>query len=274
MCHVKRESGGRVVEGGDGLRPRLQAVVEDARCVVTRADGQHVLPYNGHAEPRRPKVFPRRRVYAGVPGHIHGPRQQGGRHVGHDVHAVQARVFQQLEPRNRLVGAQVHVRRVGPQAPRAHVGYLGEAVVGGIGNHRGIAVLQRLTTGTVGPEPGVHVVRLGARAQEIQGHSRKLRVRAAVEEEDLVVGGDVQEAAQVGLGSHECALHGPPRVPVAKLHEGHARGVPVEQVALHRFQHFEGKLGRTSGEIVGPFHAIHVQEVRRRVILGGALRGG
>jgi len=89
------------------------------------------------------------------------------------------------------------------------------------------AITLGLTDSLLGPGAGVNVIRLALAAQQIHGHHRELLSSATLQEQHLVIGGNLQQVAQVlfGLLGHRNEFF----AAVTHLHDGHAAAMPIEQ---------------------------------------------
>jgi hypothetical protein len=106
-------------------------------------------------------------------------------------------------------------------------------------------VALRLGDRSLRPVAGVDVVRRAAGRQQVERHRGVLALRAALQEQHLVMRGDAQQRAQVAfrfLGDrHEVGAA------MAHFHDGHAGAVPVEQLLLRALEHRLGHRRRARG---------------------------
>ena len=93
-----------------------------------------------------------------------------------------------------------------------------------------VAVLLRLLEGLVTPRSGDEVVDGVLGVAEVEREGGELGGGAALEEEDGVVGRDVEEEAEIGFGFLDDGEE--LFAAVAHLHDAHAGSAPVVEVGL------------------------------------------
>mmetsp|Transcript_16646 Transcript_16646/g.22915 ORF Transcript_16646/g.22915 Transcript_16646/m.22915 type:complete len:386 (-) Transcript_16646:77-1234(-) len=247
---VQREARGRVVHGA-GISAGLPAHVRRADLQLVLAAGK-IIADDAHGDARGADVLLQPGVDVGVLAHLDGLGAEVGGHVGHQGHIADLRRVLPLHAVHGLVGAVVDVRGCGVQLPGARVrdgrvlGRLG--VAGALAD----AVLGRLLHGLVAPDPGDQVVDLGLRrAGHVQRHGRELQRRSALHENGLVLGGHVEDLAEVGLGL--VGDGGELLAPVRHLHDAHAAALPVHHVLLDLLEHLQRHHAGAGGEVV---HAV------------------
>ena len=131
------------------------------------------------------------------------------------------------------------------------------------------AVLCRLLRRAAGEMTGDGVVRAAAGRQQVQRHHRKLRRRAALQEEHLVRFRHAERGAEARLRLVED--RGKLRTAMAHLHDGHAGAAAVHELRLRLAQHALRQHRRPGGEIedlfsghgVFPFTAVNGFELFR-----------
>src|SRR5690606_22944944 len=94
---------------------------------------------------------------------------------------------------------------------------------------------------------------------EVHGHDGVLTQAAALHEHNGVVGGHVQQLAQIGLGL--VADLNEMLAPMAHFHHGHAAAVPVQHLGGNLLQHRLGQGRRACREIPGASHYCSVGSV-------------
>ena len=137
------------------------------------------------------------------------------------------------------------------------MGILGNVKIGAVGNvavvlvlggsgDDDLAVLLSLGNGLLGPCAGLDVDGLAV-LHQIPRHSRELQRSAALNEQDLVVVGDVHQLAQVGLGLVSDLLEH--LGAVAHLHDAHTAAAVVHHLVPDLLQHGLRHHSGTGGEI-------------------------
>ena len=174
-----------VVEHGRGPGDRLADEVL-ADYDQGQAGGAYVLLGPGIDEP--------------VAGDLDGTREQGGGHVRHQGLVADLRDIGELHALDGLVGGVVDEGGIRGQLEVRLGRDPGEAArLGGGGDVHG-AIALGLADGLLGPGAGVDVVGPVTAAQQVHRDHGELGRGPALEEQDLVVVGDVEDLAQVGLG--------------------------------------------------------------------------
>lgn len=164
---------------------------------------------------------------------IHGFGAEVGRHVGdQDGIFVGGRgVVLEFDAVDRLVGADVEVSSVRRLLDLVEGGDGGVFVGFSRPDQVGFRVFGGFFVGLVAPRSGDDVVDGGVgRGAEVEGDGGELGGGAALEEEDGVVVGDGEEAAEVGLGLLDDGVE--LFASVRHLHDAHAGGSEVEEVGL------------------------------------------
>jgi hypothetical protein len=156
----------------------------------------------------------------------------------------------ELDAVDGLVGADVQVGGVRTQLPALLRRHGGEAARLAGGRHVDVGIAPRFLDRLAGPGTGLHEVdggRLRLAAGEIQRNQGILAKSPALHEQDLVVGGDVQQFAQVGfrlrVDRNEFGAA------VAHLHHGHAAAMPVEHLGGRLLEDFFREDGRAGGKV-------------------------
>jgi hypothetical protein len=128
----------------------------------------------------------------------------------------------------------------------------GEVDCLGTGDHVDLAEFLSFGDGLLRPLSGVQIVRFRLAAQQVHGNHGELAGRAALQEQHLVMGGDVEQFAQIGLG-----LFGDGDeflAAMAHFHHRHAGTVPVEHLGLGLFQNRLGQHGGTRAKVIWTWH--------------------
>ena len=159
-----------------------------------------VLPDDDHGEAGGSHVLLGAGEDDAVLAHVHRTGQDVGGHIAHQGHVAGVGDVLPLGAVDGVVGAVVEIGRLGVQLQLVLGGDVGVVpVLAGSGQVDG-AVLLGLLVGQVGEVAGDGVVGLARLADEVEGHGGELGGGAALEEEDLVALGDLQQAAELGLG--------------------------------------------------------------------------
>ena len=130
-----------------------------------------------------------------------------------------------------VVLADVDVVRVLAHGEVGAVGDVGEGLVGAGGDLLSVDEALGLGEGLLGPHAGVDVVSLAGRAgelAEVQRDGRELLVGATLQEQDLVVGRNAHQVAEVGFGLVDDVLEH--LGAVAHLVDAHAATAVVEHL--------------------------------------------
>ena len=159
-----------------------------------------VLPDDGHGEAGGGHVLLGAGEDDAVLAHVHRTGQDVGGHITHQGHVAGVGDVLPLGAVDGVVGAVVEIGRLGVQLQLVLGGDVGVVPVLTGGGQVDGAVLLGLLVGQVGEVAGDGVVGLARLTDEIQGHGGELGGGAALEEEDLVALGDLQQAAEFGLG--------------------------------------------------------------------------
>ena len=233
------------------LRLRLGGVAHDGG-----REGQHILAHqivahddDGHAGGAY--VLLHAAVDEAELRHVHGLGEEHRAHISdqRNVTGLGQRVVRGAV--DGLVLANVHVVGLRVELEAGHVGHVGEVLVLGRGHAARLAVELRLFPGLLRPGAGHDVVGLLV-LHEVHRDGRELLGGAALQEKHLVVVGNLQKLAQVGLGRLDDVREG--LGAMAHLHDGHAGAVVVKHLGGRLAQHLLGKHSRTGGKVVDPSH--------------------
>ena len=181
-----------------------------------------------------------------VVGHVTGLGQEHGGLVGHQ-HVTLG--VGQLVPGGAVDGlvlADVDVVGILGNVQIGAVGDVGEVLVGGGGDHLHLAVLLGLGNGLLGPCAGLHVAGLAV-LHQVHGHHGELQRTAALDEQHLVVVGNVHQLAQVCLGLVGDLLEH--LGAVAHFHDAHAAAAVVHHLVADLLQHALRHHGGAGGEV-------------------------
>ena len=207
------------------IRGRLLLPVKRRRRDRQRAI-EEIAADDHERETRRADVLLRAAVDHAVLRDVDDARQDVRRHVGDQRNPARVRRPLVFDAADGLVRADVHVRRIVRELPRRLRRHVGEVLV--LRRRRDVdrAVLLRFLDRFLRPLAGVDVVGDFPLAKEVHRDDRVLGNRAALQEQHLVVGGDREQRAQVGLrlrGDADELL-----AAMAHLHHRHPGAVPVE----------------------------------------------
>jgi hypothetical protein len=196
------------------------------------------------------------------------------RHVRHQRHIGDVGCPLVLDPADGLVRTDVNVGRVTGEIPGIACRDIRKLLVLRRRRHIHRAVFARLLDRFFRPFSRVHIVGHRPTAQQVHRHDRVLGNRAPLQEQDLVVGRNGEQGAQIGFhlvrdGNEFLAA-------MAHLHDRHARTVPVGEFIAGLFENSHGQRGRSRGEIQyaheHPFRVIFT--IRERAILATRPRRG
>ena len=213
------------------------------------------LVHDHDRQPRGGHVLLRAGVDEAEARKLDRPREDVRGHVAHQ-RAGRLRVIVPLGAVDRVVGAVIKVFRV---RRKGKLVLLRDAVVPGgrgVGSDAHRAVLLRLLGRAGGKAPRDGVVGR-ARGEQVHPDRGELQRRAALQQQDLVALGHVQELPERGLGRVEDLPEGGGTV--AHLHDGHARAAIVQKLPRGPFEHAlrQGRGPRGEVEHVFSFHADH-----------------
>ena len=152
--------------------------------------------------------------------------------------------------------AEVDVGGLGVEFELVLGGQAVEVIGFAVEGHAGGAQLGGFFEGGLAPRTGDDVIGRGAGGAQVHGQHGELQAGAALQEHDLVVGGDAEQLAQVGFGGLDDAfeLLGA----VAHLHHRHAAALVIEHFGLGFFEDGHGQHGGSGVEIVDTFDWSHV----------------
>lgn len=198
-AHVDAKGVGRVEHGtlgGLGLKVHVLRRLRKGRTV-----GNEVVAHDDHGHARGAGVFLRAGVDEPVALDVERLRQEATRDIGDQRRVAAIGQLVEHGAKDGVVLADVDVvepaaRGLGGNA-RVDVGHVGNAVeVGVLGarEQHGLTVLGGLLVRLVGKVAG-HDVAGAAAAHEVHGDARKLQRGAALQKQDAVVVGDVQQTA-------------------------------------------------------------------------------
>ena len=165
-------------------------------------------------------------------------RQDVGRHVRHQRHITRLGYPVELDAADGLVRRVVHVGRILVQLPCIESGNIGAVLVFVVGNHVHVGELLRFADGLLRPFTCVHVIGRSLTTQQVQRDHGELQMRAALQEQHLVVGGDTHQLAQIGFGL--CMDTHVLFATVRHLHHRHTAAVPIKQFRLSLLQYLLG----------------------------------
>lgn len=247
-AHVNAKGVGRVEHGalgGLGLKVQVLRRLRKGGAVC-----DEVVAHDDHGHARGTGVFLRAGVNELVALDVERLRQKAARDIGDQRHVAAIGQLAVHGAKDGVVLADVDV--VEPVAlglggnARVDVGHVGDTVeVGVLGarEQHGIAVLGGLFVRLVGKVAG-HDVAGAATAHEVHGNARKLQRGAALQKKDMVVVGDVQQAAQGCLGIvDDLLVHARS---MAHLEHGHAATAVVHHLVGDLGEHACRQRGRAS----------------------------
>ena len=186
-----------------------------------------------------------------VLGNVHGLGQEAGRHVGNQELALGIGQGLELGAVNGVVLADVDVVGILGNGQVGAVGDVGEGSILGGSDGVGLAIELGFLPCLLGPLAGDDVVG-NLVFHQVHGNHGELLVGAALEEQDLVVIGNVHQLPQVSLGLVDDALVG--LGTVAHFHDGHAGALVIEHLGGNFSQNFLRQNGGTCGKIVNSGH--------------------
>ena len=146
-----------------------------------------------------------------------------------------------------LVFADIDVIGVIGNVQIGAVGNVEEILVGRGGNNFHLAVPLGLGNGLFAPRTGLHIAGYAV-FHQVHGHHGELHRAAALNEQDLIIFGNVHQRSQISFSLRQNILKHTGAV--THLHHAHAAAVIVQYLGgdllQHRFRHH----GRTGGKIV------------------------
>ncbi len=197
---------------------------------------EEIVAHDDDREARRPHVLLRPGVDHSEARDVDRSRKDRRGEISDQRHARLGHPVE-LDPADGLVGRVVQVGRAGRQLPLRLRRYREVSAVGGIRGDVHRAVLLCLGHGLLRPGAGVHVVGRRLAHRQVEGHSRELRCRSALQEQHLVVRRDGEQLAQIGLGLLRDAEER--LAAMADLHHGRTDAVPVEQLVASLLEHLD-----------------------------------
>ena len=145
-----------------------------------------------------------------------------------------------------LVLADVDVIGVLGNVQIGAVGDVGEILVGGGGDDLYLAILLGLGNRLLGPRAGLHIARLAV-LHQVHGDHGELHRAAALNEQHLVVVGNVHQLTQIGFRIRRDLLEH--LGAVAHLHDAHTAAAVVHHLVPDLLQHGLRHHSGTGGEI-------------------------
>lgn len=237
-----------------GTVVRGDLVVEHGRTDAAGA-AEQVFANDHHHQAGRADVLLRPGIDQAEAGHVERAREDVGGHVGDQRHVAGLGNPVELEAADGLVGGVVHIGRVLGQRPLVLTRNGEVVVLLGAGRDIHGAIATSLLDGLLRPDTGIDIVGDAIFGQQVQRNLGELLAGAALQEQHLVVRGNVEQVAQVLLG-----LAGNGHVvitTVAHFHDRKALAPPVEKLGLGTLQNCVGKRRGTGAEIEGSLAHIH-----------------
>ena len=242
---------GRGVEQGTGSR--LLRVVDDRRGHVARV-AEQVFAHDEHGETGRADVLLRAAVDETEFGHVHRLGQEAGGHVGKQRHVAGVGDVVIGRAVNGVVEADVNVIGFGVKILAFQLGDVRERILFGAGDHAHVTVFGRFFVSLGGKLAGENVIGLFVLVHEVQRDAGELRRGAALQEQNLVIVGDVENLAEQrfrflnDLFKHLGA--------VRHFHHGLAAALVVQHFRRRAVENRFGQHGRTGAEIEYSCHHI------------------
>ena len=186
---------------------------------------------------------------------VAGLAQEHGGLVGHQYVALGVGQLVPGHAVDGLVLADVHIVGVLGDVQIGAVGDIAVILILGGGGYDDLAVLLSLGNGLLGPRAGLDVHGLAV-LHQVPRHSGELQGSAALDEQHLVVVGDVHQLAQIGLGLVDDLLEH--LGAMAHLHDAHTAAAVVHHLVADLLQHGLRHHGGTGGEIKSTtvFHVV------------------
>ena len=142
--------------------------------------------------------------------------------------------------------ADVDIVGIGGNVQIGAVGNVAVVLILGGGGHDDFAVLFSLGNGLLGPGAGFDIHGLTV-LHQVPGNGGELQGGAALDEQDLVVVGNVHQVAQVGLGLVDDLLED--LGAMAHLHDAHAAAAVVHHLVTDLLQNGFRHHGGAGGEV-------------------------
>ena len=247
--HVDAPAGRRIVHAVLGQQG---GVVHHGRYIVGGVT-QQVVPDDGDGHAGGGDVLLDAEIDAAVLGDIHGLGEDHGAHIRHQRHTLHLRHLDILGAEDGVVLADVDVACILVVVDSVHVRDVGEVLILAGRDDLGLAELCGFLCGQIGEVAGDDVVGL-AGGHEVQRHHGELLGRAALEEADLIMIGNVHHPAQGGFGVGDDGVE--PLAAVAHLHHALAAVAVFEQLCLSLLEHLFGQHAGTCAEIINSCHDV------------------
>src|SRR5882672_1027328 len=236
---------------GHGVRFGLHFVVEDGGRAFHRM-AEQVFAHDDDDEARRADVFLRAGVDQAELRHVERARENMRGGVRHERHLPRFRDPVELDPAYGLVRGVVHVRRLRVELPRGLLRRIGEILALRARRYVHLAEAVRLLDRLLAPRARIDIVGGLFPGEEVHGNCREVQRRAALEEQHLVIGRNLEQLAEIllrGRGDLDELL-----AAMAHFHHRHARTVPVEHFRGSLREHLLGQDCRARAEIDHPRH--------------------
>ena len=159
-----------------------------------------ILPDDGHSQAGGGHVLLGAGEDNAVFAHVHRAGENVGGHVAYNGHVPGVGHILPLGAVDGVVGAVIEVAGLRVQLQLVLGGDVGVVLVGRGGSQADLAVLLGLLVGHIGEIAGDSVVGLAGLTDQVQGHHGELAGGAALEEENLVVVGHLEQLAEARLG--------------------------------------------------------------------------
>ena len=237
----------------------MDLVIEHGRRAL-QGLADEILADDDDRQTRRADVLLRPGVDETEARDVDGPGEDGGGHVRHQGHLTRVRDIGKLHPLDSLVGGVVDIgRRLAQQQVglRRHAGEFAFVPALRDGDR---AITLGLLDGLLRPGTGLDIIRVLGTPQQVHRHHGELTGGTALEEQHLIVLGDGQQGAQIGLG-----LGGDGHVllaAVAHLRHTHAGAMPVQHLLPGLVENALRQHGRAGAEVIGSCHGGYSVKVR------------
>jgi len=205
-----------------------------------------ILTDDDHHHAGRAYILLHTGVDHAIVGDIAGLGEEHGGLVGHQDMALGIGELIPGDAVDGLILADVDIVGILGNVQVGAVGNIAEILILGGGGHNDLTVLLSLGNGLLGPGTGLYIHSLAV-LHQVPGNGGELQGGTALDEQDLVVIGNVHQLTQVGLGLVDDLLEH--LGAVAHLHDAHTAAAVVHHLVTDLLQDGLRHHGRTGGKV-------------------------